>query len=94
MQVEIESTNKSLAEVAAIAASGEEVLLVRNGQPIARVSPPAAPSQTVGSEQISDLRRRGLGILKGKFTVPDDIKTPFKEDIEEMFYGNPDKLRR
>ncbi len=31
--------------------------------------------------------KRRLGFLRGKFTVPDDIKTPFQEEIEEMFYG-------
>lgn len=28
-----------------------------------------------------------LGILKGRIKVPDDIKTPFAAEIEEMFYG-------
>lgn len=30
---------------------------------------------------------RRLGLLEGQFTVPDDIKTMFAEEIEEMFYG-------
>jgi len=30
----------------------------------------------------------GLG-----YVVPDDIKAPFKDEIEEMFYGNPDKFK-
>lgn len=34
-----------------------------------------------------------IGFLKGKITVPDDIKTPFSAEIEEMFYGNPEKFR-
>jgi len=25
--------------------------------------------------------------MKGQYTVPDDIKTMFAEEIEEMFYG-------
>jgi hypothetical protein len=25
--------------------------------------------------------------MKGQFSVPDDIKTMFAEEIEEMFYG-------
>ena len=28
-----------------------------------------------------------LGSLKGQFIVPDDIKTMFAEEIEDMFYG-------
>ena len=26
--------------------------------------------------------------MKGQFTVPDDIKTMFAAEIEEMFYGS------
>ncbi len=31
--------------------------------------------------------KRQLGFMKGQFTVPDDIKTPFEKEINEMFYG-------
>lgn len=37
-------------------------------------------------EEPAPLKRR-LGSLKGQFTIPDDIKTMFAEEIEEMFYG-------
>jgi len=33
------------------------------------------------------LTKRRLGFMDGQFTVPDDIKTMFAEEIEEMFYG-------
>ena len=36
----------------------------------------------------SALPKRRLGGLKGLYAVPDDIKTMFAEEIEEMFYGN------
>jgi len=29
---------------------------------------------------------RRLGFMKGLYTVPNDIKTPFAKEIEEMFY--------
>jgi hypothetical protein len=32
-------------------------------------------------------KRRLIGSMKGLYTVPDDIKTMFAEEIEEMFYG-------
>ena len=32
--------------------------------------------------------KRRFGFLKGQITVPDDIKTMFAEEIEEMFYGD------
>jgi len=33
------------------------------------------------------MQKRRLGFLNGQHTVPDDIKTMFAEEIEEMFYG-------
>jgi hypothetical protein len=35
---------------------------------------------------------RRLGLLDGQFRVPDDFDTMFGDEIEEMFYGNPDKF--
>ncbi len=32
--------------------------------------------------------------MKGHgFKIPNNIKTPFEDEIEEMFYGNPDKSK-
>jgi prevent-host-death family protein len=31
--------------------------------------------------------KRRLGFMKGLYTVPNDIKTPFAQQIEEMFSG-------
>ena len=33
------------------------------------------------------LGRRTLGLLEGRGIVPDDIKMPYREEIEAMFYG-------
>jgi hypothetical protein len=30
--------------------------------------------------------------LEGKYNVPDDFKAFAREEIDEMFFGNPDKL--
>jgi hypothetical protein len=35
---------------------------------------------------------RRIGIMKGQFKIPDDFDTMMAEEIEEMFYGNPDKF--
>ena len=47
-------------------------------------SPPA--EGTPQPEEPAPPKRR-FGSLEGPFTVPDDIKTMFAEEIEEMFYG-------
>src|SRR5665213_151994 len=87
MRLLLEQTDKSLAEVASIAASGEDVLLINEGRVVARV---------IGDDESSvrqpDASKRRFGFLKPHgFKVPHDIKTPFRQDIEEMFYGDADK---
>jgi prevent-host-death family protein len=56
-------------------AQGESFVIAKSGKPVARVVP------------ISDKPPQRIGFMEGQFTVPDDIDTPFKKDIEEMFYG-------
>ncbi|BBP82364.1 hypothetical protein PHLH8_20060 [Pseudomonas sp. Pc102] len=34
---------------------------------------------------------RAIPVLAGMPPVPDDIKTPFADEIEEMFYGKNDQ---
>ncbi len=71
---------------------GETFVLERGGQPIARLVPEPAPKES--AEVMARRRTEGFGFLKGKMVVPDDIKTPFAAEIEEMFYGNPNKFSR
>lgn len=60
---------------------GEEVVIARAGKPTVKLVL-VAPEKP----------RSRIGFLKGQIRVPDDIKAPFAEEIEEMFYGNPDKF--
>ena len=81
--VNIHEAKTHLSQLIEKAVAGEEVIIAKAGKPVVRLialEPPAPKSR--------------IGFLKGQITVPDDIKTPFAEDIEEMFYGNPDKLNR
>jgi hypothetical protein len=36
----------------------------------------------------STTAKRLIGCMKGKMVVPNDIKTMFADEIEEMFYGD------
>ena len=47
---------------------------------------PLADSSIVPERPAPPQRR--IGFMAGEFTVPDDIKTPFAAEIEEMFYGH------
>jgi prevent-host-death family protein len=58
---------------------GEPFIIAKAGKPKAKVVPLDTPKATA---------QRRIGFLKGKIKVPDDIKTPFAEEIEKMFYGD------
>lgn len=55
---------------------GDSVLITINGTPAFRAIP---------------ANRKRIGLLAGMPPVPDDIKTPFADEIEEMFYGKNDQ---
>jgi prevent-host-death family protein len=59
------------------AVRGEDVILARNGKPQARITALVPAKGKVK-----------YGLLKGKFTVPDDFDAP-NPDIEALFYGAP-----
>jgi prevent-host-death family protein len=54
---------------------GESFVIAKSGKPVAKVVP------------ILEKPPQRIGFMEGQFEVPDDIDTPFKKDIEEMFYG-------
>lgn len=56
--------------------SGEEIVLAKNGHPIARLVPlPGAP------------KRRVPGSARGQFTMSDDFDAPLPDDILDAFEG-------
>ena len=81
--VNIHEAKTHLSRLIEKVVAGEEVIIAKAGKPMVRLTPVEPVKQT-----------SRLGFLKGQIVVPDDIKTPFAEEIEEMFYGNPDKFLR
>lgn len=58
--------------------AGQEVVIARAGRPVARLVPlPAA------------LQPRQLGLLAGRYTVPDDWDAPLPADVLASFSGRP-----
>jgi prevent-host-death family protein len=57
------------------AAAGEEIIIARNGKPVARLS-------SVGTE----LPPRKCGALKGKIWIAENFGE-FDKELEELFYG-------
>jgi len=59
------------------AEKGEPFIIAKGGKPKVKVTRIDAPEKG----------KRRIGFLKGEIRVPNDIKTPFAEEIEKMFYG-------
>lgn len=58
--------------------NGESFIIAKAGKPKAQVIPIRASKKKA---------MQRIGFMKGMYTAPDDIKTPFAAEIEEMFYG-------
>lgn len=57
---------------------GEPFIIAKAGKPKAQVIPIRATKKKA---------MQRIGFMKGMYKAPDDIKTPFAAEIEEMFYG-------
>jgi prevent-host-death family protein len=83
--VNMHEAKTHLSKLVAKAQSGEETIIALAGKPAAKLVP---------FEEKKPKRLSRLGFMQGLgYTMPKDIKTPFKKEIEEMFYGNPDKFK-
>jgi prevent-host-death family protein len=79
--INIHEAKTHLSRLVEKAAAGEPFIIAKAGKPMVQVlALPAAP------------RKRQLGFLKGKVTTPVDFKAFARDEIDEMFFGNPNKL--
>jgi prevent-host-death family protein len=67
-----------LSRLAERAAGGEEIVIARNGTPVARLMP------------VAERRPRRLGLAKGLIRIGDDFDDPLPPDIQEAFEGKRD----
>ena len=74
--VNIHQAKTHLSRLVEQAAKGQPFIIAKAGKPMVRVVAISAPPTT-----------RVLGPLAGQAVFPDDIKTPFAAEIEDMFYG-------
>ena len=81
--INIHEAKTHLSRLVEQASAGEEIVIAKAGKPMARLMPLAAPAKTP----------RKLGMLAGKYKVPDDIDSMFGDEIEAMFYGAPSGTR-
>lgn len=74
IQVGVHEAKTRLSELLRAVTGGQEVDILRNGEPIAKIVP-FAPRKS-----------RAFGVDRGRFTVPDDFDAPLPADVEDAFY--------
>jgi prevent-host-death family protein len=82
VQVNIAQAKATLSTLVTLAEQGQDVVLARNGEPVARI---VAFDASHPIEEDSPLRRRGYGVDKGVFEVPDDFDDPLPPEIMRYF---------
>lgn len=75
-KVNIHEAKTHLSRLVEQVEAGEEIVLAKAGRPVARLVPFAPPRQP-----------RKLGLLAGRFTVPDDFDAPLPEEVVASFEG-------
>ena len=73
-KVNIYEAKTQLSRLVEEAASGEDVVIARAGRPVARLT----RLQKTG-------RKRRLGLLDGRFKIPDDFNRPLPEEVLRTF---------
>jgi antitoxin (DNA-binding transcriptional repressor) of toxin-antitoxin stability system len=74
--VNIHYAKTHLSRLIEKAAKGEPFVIAKAGKPMVEVRAVSRPP--------ADVSKR-LGFAEGRYKIPDDIKTPFKDEIDEMF---------
>ncbi len=74
--VNIYDAKTRLSQLVDKAASGEDVVVSRNGRPLVRITRLDVPK-----------RRIEFGLLKGKLIVPTDFDAPLPDDVVAGFEG-------
>ena len=74
--VNIDEAKTRLSQLVDQAASGEDVVLCRNGKPLVRITQLSVPK-----------RRIKFGVLKGKVRISADFDAPLPEDVLSGFEG-------
>jgi prevent-host-death family protein len=75
-KVNIYEAKTRLSQLVQEAAAGHDVVIARAGRPVARLT-----------RLVSTARKRRLGILDGRFRVPDDFNRPLPDEVLLGFEG-------
>jgi prevent-host-death family protein len=75
--VNIYEAKTQLSKLVDMAASGSDVVIARNGKPVARLTTLEEPKK----------RKYKLGLLEGKGWIADDFDAPLPDDLQALFEG-------
>ena len=75
-KVNIYEAKTRLSQLVEEAASGRDVVIARAGRPVARLT------RFAGAKG-----KRKLGVLDGRFRVPDDFNRPLPDEVLRAFEG-------
>ena len=75
-KVNIHDAKTRLSQLVERAEAGEEIVIARAGRPVARLAPLAPRG-----------RPRRLGLLDGRFRIPDDFNAPLPNELLRAFLG-------
>jgi prevent-host-death family protein len=76
--VNIHEAKTHLSRLIEAAVKGEPFVIAKAGKPLVKVTALDAPAD-------KPLQRQGF--MEGRIEVPDDFDEMFREEIEQMFYG-------
>ena len=79
--VNIHQAKTHLSRLIEKAARGEPFIIAKAGKPMVKVT-------ALDDTQKKPVQR--IGFMEGEFQIPDDFDTMFQDEIEAMFYGEPD----
>ncbi|WP_394838579.1 type II toxin-antitoxin system prevent-host-death family antitoxin [Pendulispora rubella] len=74
MNINVYAAKTQLSSLLDKAAEGEEIVITRNGRPVAKLVPANAPT-----------KRRVLGRLKGRIRIRKDFDAPLPDDVLDAF---------
>ena len=75
VEVGVHEAKTTLSDLLRRVAEGEEVVITRSGEPVARLVP------------VQRRNRRTFGADRGLFEVPEDFDDPLPDDVQRAFEG-------
>lgn len=75
--VNVHAAKTNFSRLVDQAAAGEEIIIAKAGQPVAKLVPLAAAAR----------EKRRLGLLAGRAVIPPDFDAPLPDEVIDAFEG-------